>query len=124
MEFLGKSHLRLGEGRDWLMLEILVARVEVVPKVIPLIIIHKPVVALARLTRALHGTRVRVRGGRRATQEDGRGKVQTVSEISVSFTRRDEREWFFVKSEVTPRASAVQAYSLHGVTSLATSSVK
>ena len=104
------------------MLEILVARVEVVPKVIPLIIIHKPVVA--RWTRALHGTRVRVRGGRRATQEDGRGKVQSVSEISVSFTRRDEREWFFVKSEVTPRASAVQAYSLHGVTSLATSSVK
>ena len=55
MEFLGKSHLRLGGGRDWLMLEILVARVEVVPKVIPLIIIHKPVVALARHTRALHG---------------------------------------------------------------------
>ena len=83
------------------MLEILVARVEVVPKFIPLIIIHKPVVALARLTRALHGTRVRVRGGRRATQEDGRGKVQSVSEISVSFTRRDDCEWFFVKTEVT-----------------------
>ena len=80
------------------MLEILVARVEVVPKFIPLIIIHKPVVALARLTRALHGTRVRVRGGRRATQEDGRGKVQSVSEISVSFTRRDE---CVVKTEVT-----------------------
>ena len=50
------------------MLEILVARVEVVPKVIPLIIIHKPVVALARHTRALHGTRVRVRDGRRSDQ--------------------------------------------------------
>jgi hypothetical protein len=94
MEFLGKSHLRLGGGRDWLMLEILVARVEVVPKVIPLIIIHKPVVALARLTRALHGTRVRVRGGRRATQEDGRGKAR----FSVSFTRRAE---CVVKTEVT-----------------------
>jgi hypothetical protein len=70
MEFLGKSHLRLGGGRDWLMLEILVARVEVVPKFIPLIIIHKPVVALARLTRALHGTRVRVRGW---TESDAMG---------------------------------------------------
>lgn len=69
------------------MLEILVARVEVVPKFIPLIIIHKPVVALARLTRALHGTRVRVRGWTESDAEDGRGKV---SEISISFTRRDD----------------------------------
>ena len=78
MEFLGKSHLRLGGGRDWLMLEILVARVEVVPKVIPLIIIHKPVVALARHTRALHGTRVRVFGmdGERQEKEAGRKEAR------------------------------------------------
>ena len=81
MEFLGKSHLRLGGGRDWLMLEILVARVEVVPKVIPLIIIHKPVVALARHTRALHGTRVRVFGMDGERQEKGSWKEGS----SVSF---------------------------------------
>ena len=55
------------------MLEILVARVEVVPKVIPLIIIHKPVVALARHTRALHGTRVRVFGMDGERQEKDAG---------------------------------------------------
>ena len=58
------------------MLEILVARVEVVPKVIPLIIIHKPVVALARHTRALHGTRVRVFGMDGERQEEGRKEAR------------------------------------------------
>lgn len=87
MEFLGKSHLRLGGGRDWLMLEILVARVEVVPKVIPLIIIHKPVVALARQTRALHGTRVRVSGW---TECDAPGRTRK-SKRNLSFVHTWER---------------------------------
>ena len=75
------------------MLEILVARVEVVPKVIPLIIIHKPVVALARHTRALHGTRVRVFGmdGERQEKEAGRKEARfrsTTLEVSMSMTKK------------------------------------
>ena len=64
------------------MLEILVARVEVVPKVIPLIIIHKPVVALARHTRALHGTRVRVFG------MDGERQERKLEGRKLGFVRR------------------------------------
>ena len=73
------------------MLEILVARVEVVPKVIPLIIIHKPVVALARHTRALHGTRVRVFGmdGERQKERKLEGrKLGFVRRHSMSMTKK------------------------------------